>query len=200
MGSAKCSVCGRMYSQSGLLGDSDKGIQFMASMVKKPICPDCKRASKFSGGNDSGGGNASRESEANAKLAEAQAKAIQAQAEAEAKAREMAADAAFASTMTKFTFNGTPEEIAQDFESIYQYWLKKDLKKDQKKVVADKLELGLMALKKADNIKGEFYENKVVEEKKKRKTMKIVKIVGGTVGIIAALLLLLIIGIALEEM
>lgn len=191
MGSAKCSVCGRMYSAGGLLGDSDAGIRFVASMVKKPICPDCKRASKFSGGNDSGSGNASRESEANAKLAEAQAKAIQAQAEAEAKAQEMAADAAFASTMTKFTFNGTPEEIVQDFESVYQYWLKKDLKKDQKKVVADKLELGLMALKKADSIKGEFYENKVVKEKKKRKTIKIVKIVGGTVGIIAALLLII---------
>lgn len=47
MGTAKCSVCGRMYSQSGLLGDSDKGIQFMASLVKKPICPDCKRAGAF---------------------------------------------------------------------------------------------------------------------------------------------------------
>lgn len=198
MGSAKCSVCGRMYSAGGLLGDPSVG--FVAGLVKKPICPDCKRASKFSGGNDSGSGNASRESEANAKLAEAQAKAIEAQAEAEAKAREMAADAAFASTMTKFTFNGTPEEIVQDFESVYQYWLKKDLKKDQKKVVADKLELGLMALKKADSIKGEFYENKVVKEKKKQKTMKIVKIVGGTVGIIAAVLLLLAIGIALEEM
>ena len=200
MGSAKCSVCGRMYSADGLLGDRDAGIRFVAGMIKKPICPDCKRASKFSGGNDSGGGNDSRESAANALLAEAQAKAINAQTKAEAKARAMAADAAFASTMTKFTFNGTPEEIVQDFESVYQYWLKKDLKKDQKKVVADKLELGLMALKKADSIKGEFYENKVVKEKKKQKTMKIVKIVGGTVGIIAALLLLLAIGIALEEM
>ena len=89
MGSAKCSVCGRMYSAGGLLGDSDAGIRFAASLIKKPICPDCKRASKFSGSNDSGGGNNSRESEANAKLVEAQAKALNAQAEAEAKAREM---------------------------------------------------------------------------------------------------------------
>lgn len=192
MGTAKCSVCGRMYSQDGLLGDSDKGIRFMASMVKKPICPDCKRAGLTAGG----GGNASatRESEANAKLAEAQARAIEKQAAAAAKAQEMAADAAFASTMSNFTFSGEPEEIAKDFESVYQYWLKKDLKKDQKKVVADKLELGLMALKKADSMKGDFYEKKVKEEKKKRKIMKIVKIVGWTVGIIA--LLLLMIGLA----
>lgn len=191
MGTAKCSVCGRMYSQSGLLGDPDKGIQFMAGLVKKPICPDCKRA-----GLTSGGGNdaAAQESAANARLAEAQAKAIEKQAAAAAKAQEMAADAAFASTMSKFTFSGEPEEIAQDFESVYQYWLKKDLKKDQKKVVADKLELGLMALKKADSMKGDFYEKKVKEEKKKRKIMKIIKIVGWTVGIIA--LLLLMIGLA----
>lgn len=135
-----------------------------------------------------------QESAANARLAAAQEAAIKQQADAAAKAQEMAADAAFASTMAKFTFSGEPEEIAQDFESVYQYWLKKDLKKDQKKVVADKLELGLMALKKADSMKGEFYEKKVVEEKKKRKIMKIVKIVGWTVGIIA--LLLLMIGLA----
>ena len=134
MGTAKCSVCGRMYSQSGLLGDHDKGIQFMAGLVKKPICPDCKRAGLTSGG---GNGAAAQESAANARLAEAQAKAIEKQAAAAAKAQEMAADAAFASTMSKFTFSGEPEEIAQDFESVYQYWLKKDLKKDQKKVVAD---------------------------------------------------------------
>lgn len=68
MGTAKCSICGRMYSQSGLLGDSDKGIQFMASMVKKPICPDCKRAGAFGGGN--GGGGSTYADKAAAKIAE----------------------------------------------------------------------------------------------------------------------------------
>ena len=191
MGTAKCSVCGRMYSQSGLLGDSDKGIQFMASLVKKPICPDCKRAGAFGGG---GNGDLAKESAANARLAEAQAKAIEKQADAAEKAQARAADAEFASTMAKLTFSGEPKEIVQDFETVYQYWLKKDLKKDQKKIVADKLELGLMALKKADSMKGDFYEKKVKEEKKKQKIMKIVKIVGWTVGIIA--LLLLMIGLA----
>lgn len=71
MGTAKCSICGRMYSQSGLLGDSDKGIQFMASMVKKPICPDCKRAGAFGGGN--GGGGSTYADKAAAKIAEEEA-------------------------------------------------------------------------------------------------------------------------------
>ena len=71
MGTAKCSICGRMYSQSGLLGDSDKGIQFMASMVKKPICPDCKRAGAFGGGN--GGGGSTYPDKAAAKIAEEEA-------------------------------------------------------------------------------------------------------------------------------
>ena len=103
MGTAKCSVCGRMYSQSGLLGDSDKGIQFMASLVKKPICLDCKRAGAFGGG---GNGALSKESAANARLAEAQARAIEKQADAAEKAQERAADAEFASTMAKLTFSG----------------------------------------------------------------------------------------------
>ena len=72
MGTAKCSVCGRMYSQSGLLGDSDKGIQFMASMVKKPICPDCKRAGAFGGGGNGGGGSTYADKAA-AKIAEEEA-------------------------------------------------------------------------------------------------------------------------------
>ena len=132
-----------------------------------------------------------RESAANERLAEAQERAIQKQADAAAKAQERAADAEFASTMAKLTFSGEPEEIGQDFETVYQYWLKDDLKKDQKKVVADKLELGLMALIKADSVKGNFYEKKVLEEKKKRKIKKIVKIFGWTVGIIALLLLMI---------
>lgn len=93
--------------------------------------------------------------------------------------------------MANLTFSGEPEEIAQDFETVYQYWLKKNLKSDQKKVVADKLELGLMALKKADSMKGDFYEKKVVEEKKKRKIIKIESIVGWTVGIIVAVLFII---------
>ena len=69
MGTAKCSICGRMYSQSGLLGDSDKGIQFMAGLVKKPICPDCKRAGAFSGGTN-GGGSTKYADKAAARIAE----------------------------------------------------------------------------------------------------------------------------------
>lgn len=118
----------------------------------------------------------------------AAAKAVQKQAEAVAKAQEQAADAAFVDSMAQITFSGDPEEIGQDFEIIYQYWMKKDLKKDQKKVVADKLELGLLALKKADSMKADFYENKINEEKKKRKTINIIKIIGGVVGGIIALI------------
>lgn len=61
-----------MYSQSGLLGDRDAGIRFVASMVKKPICPDCKRASKFSGGNGEyeAGGSSKYADKAAAKIAE----------------------------------------------------------------------------------------------------------------------------------
>ena len=194
MGTAKCSVCGRMYSQSGLLGDSDKGIQFMASMVKKPICPDCKRAGAFGGGNGGANTAASQESAANAKLAEAQAKALEKQTVAEERARKKAEKAAFAESMSNITFNGDADEISKDFEIIYQYWLDKDLDSSQKKIIKDKLELGMMALKKADSVKAEFYEKKINDEKKKRKIKKIVKAVGITVGVIA--LFLLMIGLA----
>lgn len=118
----------------------------------------------------------------------AAAKAVEKQAEAVAKAQEQAADAAFVDSMAQITFSGDPEEIGQDFEIIYQYWMKKDLKKEQKKVVADKLELGLLALKKADSMKADFYEKKIEEEKKKRKTIKIFKIIGGVAGGIIALI------------
>lgn len=121
----------------------------------------------------------------------AAAKAVEKQAEAVAKAQEQAADAAFVDSMAQITFSGDTEEIGQDFEIIYQYWMKKDLKKDQKKVVADKLELGLLALKKADSMKADFYEKKIEEEKKKRKTMAIVKAVAITVGVIVFLLLMI---------
>lgn len=121
----------------------------------------------------------------------AAAKAVEKQAEAVAKAQEQAADAAFVDSMAQITFSGDPEEIGQDFEIIYQYWMKKDLKKEQKKVVADKLELGLLALKKADSMKADFYEKKIEEEKKKRKTMAIVKAVAITVGVIVFLLLMI---------
>ena len=108
--------------------------------MKKPICPDCKRAGAFGGGN----GDLAKESAANARLAEAQAKAIEKQADAAEKAQERAADAEFASTMAKLTFSGEPKEIVQDFETVYQYWLKKDLKKDQKKIVG--WTVGIIAL------------------------------------------------------
>ena len=71
--------------------------------MKKPICPDCKRAGAFG---DGGNGALSKESEANARLAEAQARAIEKQANAAEKAQERAADAEFASTMAKLTFSG----------------------------------------------------------------------------------------------
>lgn len=109
--------------------------------MKKPICLDCKRAGAFGGG---GNGALSKESAANARLAEAQARAIEKQADAAEKAQERAADAEFASTMAKLTFSGEPKEIVQDFETVYQYWLKKDLKKDQKKIVG--WTVGIIAL------------------------------------------------------
>lgn len=198
MGSAKCSVCGRTYSESGsfLGGNYGNGVAFLASAVKKPICPDCKRAGAFSGGGNGEGANtaASQESAANAKLAEAQAKALEKQTEAEERARKKAEKAAFAESMSNITFNGDADEISKDFEIIYQYWLDKDLDSSQKKIIKDKLELGMMALKKADSVKAEFYEKKINDEKKKRKIKKIVKAVGITVGVIA--LFLLMIGLA----
>lgn len=177
----KCKVCGRTFYKHEILD----GLNLFAER----ICPDCKRQRAFSGG-DGGNSNAERESAANAKLAEAQAK----QVAAATKAQEMAADAAFASSMANLTFSGDPAEIGQDFEIAYQYWLKKGLKRDQKKVVAEKLEFGLMALKKADSVKGDFYEKKVAKEKRKRTTIKIFKIVGITLIVIVWLLIILVLG------
>lgn len=56
MGSAKCSVCGRSYSESGsfLGGDYGGGAAAIAKMIKKPICPDCKRAQAFGGASAAG--------------------------------------------------------------------------------------------------------------------------------------------------
>lgn len=197
MGSARCSVCGRNFYVGGITGElNEAGFGLITKTIKKPICPDCKRAGAFSGGGNGGGANtaASQESAANARLAEAQAKALEKQTAAEERARKKAEKAAFAESMSNITFNGDADEISKDFEIIYQYWLDKDLDSSQKKIIKDKLELGMMALKKADSVKAEFYEKKINDEKKKRTIKKIVKAVGITVGVIA--LFLLMIGLA----
>ena len=171
----KCKVCGRTFYKKEFLSG--------ANLFAERVCPECKRARAFSGGG-------AEASEANAKLAEAQANAIKKQADIVAKSQKMAAEAAFAESMSNLTFSGDPEEVIKDFELAYQYWLKTDLKNDQKKIVADKLELGLMALKKADSTKGEFYEQKVLSEKKKRKIIKIVKIAGTAIVIIVLFIMI----------
>lgn len=196
MGNAKCSVCGRNFYVGGITGElNDAGFGLITKTIKKPICPDCKRAGAFSGGGNGGVNTAaSEESAANAKLAAAQAEALEKQTEAEERARKKAEKAAFAESMSNITFNGDADEVSKDFEIIYQYWLDNDLDSSQKKIIKDKLELGMMALKKADSVKAEFYEKKINDEKKKRKIKKIVKAVGITVGVIV--LLQLMIGLA----
>lgn len=200
---AKCDICGKKYWQDSsalakftgaanvekdwedsLFGYGLKLVRAGTKAVsgKKNICPDCMRAQAFAGGN----ANATvtnTASNANAKLAEAQANAIKQQ-------QKMAAEAAFAESMSNLTFSGDSEKVVKDFEIAYQYWLKTDLKKDQEKIVAEKVELGLMALKKADSTKGEFYEQKVLSEKKKRKTIKIVKIAGTAIVIIVLFIMI----------
>lgn len=185
MGNAKCSVCGRNFYVGGITGElNEAGFGLITKTIKKPICPDCKRAGAFSGGGNGGVNTAaSKESAANAKLAAAQAEALEKQTEAEERARKKA----FAESISNITFNGDADEVSKDFEIIYQYWLDKDLDSSQKKIIKDKLELGMMALKKADSVKAEFYEKKINDEKKKRKIKKIVKAVGITVGVIVLL-------------
>ena len=94
-------------------------------------------------------------------LNKAQAAAVNLKSAAEERAQ-------FADTMANLTFSGEAKDICHDFEVIYNYWLDKDLKSNQKKVVNEKLELGMLALKNADPVKGAFYEKKVKAEKKKR--------------------------------
>lgn len=195
MGSAKCSVCGRIYSESNcfLGGEYGGGTAFLAGMIKKPICPDCKRAGAFSGGG-SGGGNtaASQESAANAKLAEAQVAALKKQTEAAERAQRKAEKAAFTESMSNITFTGDADKIVKDFDTIYQYWLDSSLDSSQKKIIKDKLELGMMALKKADSMKADFYEKKINAEKKKRK-IKTIAIASGVGILIIALVIVVIV-------
>lgn len=126
--------------------------------------------------------------EAAAEASRAQAEALEKQTEAEERARKKAEKAAFAESMSNITFNGDADEISKDFEIIYQYWLDKDLDSSQKKIIKDKLELGMMALKKADPMKASFYEKKINDEKKKRITKKICFGVGFAVLVIIMLI------------
>ena len=126
--------------------------------------------------------------EAAAEANKAQAEAIRKQTEAAERAQAKAEKAAFAESMSNITFTGDADEISKDFEIIYQYWLDGDLDLSQKKIIKDKLELGMMALKKADSMKAGFYEKKINDEKKKRKIKKIATGVGVAVLVIVLLI------------
>ncbi len=104
-------------------------------------------------------------------LNNAQAEAVNLKSAAEERAQ-------FADTMANLTFSGEAKDICHDFEVVYSYWLDKDLKSNQKKVVNEKLELGMLALKNADPVKGAFYEKKVKAEKKKRLLKKLLLWIG----------------------
>lgn len=117
MGSAKCSVCGRMFSAGGLVGDSDPGIRFVAGLVAKPVCPDCKRAGAFSGGGNGGGATTQYSDKAAAKIA--QEKADEERIKAAKEAHKAAVQA-----IKNYAFDDTSDESytrsAMNFMDDYQ--------------------------------------------------------------------------------
>lgn len=132
--------------------------------------------------------------EAAAEASKAQAEALRSQTEAAERAQRQAEKAAFTESMSNITFAGDADKIVKDFDTIYQHWLDGNLEESQKKIIKDKLELGMMALKKADPMKADFYEKKINDEKKKRK-IKTIAIASG-VGVL--IIVFLIIGIVYQ--
>lgn len=131
-------------------------------------------------------------SHAQARVSEAQAKALEKQAKVAERAQRKAEKAAFIESMSNITFTGDADKIVKDFEIIYQHWLDGEFDSSQKKIIKDKLELGMMALKKADSMKADFYEKKINDEKKKRKIQKIAIGVGVGVFIIVFVIILVV--------
>lgn len=143
MGSAKCSICGRTYSESGsfLGGNYGNGVAFVAGLAKKPICPDCKRAGAFSGAGNGGGTNYS--DKAAAKIAEENAERERAKA---AKAAHKAA----VQEVKNYVFDDSSDEAytrsAMNFMDDYQecnpgLFADGDYKKAYKRRVENELKL-----------------------------------------------------------
>ena len=187
MGTAKCSICGRMYSQSGLLGDSDKGIQFMASMVKKPICPDCKRAGAFGGGG-SGGGGSTYADKAAAKIAEE-----------EAANRRIAAAKAAIQEIKNYVFDDSSDEAytrsVMNFMDDYKecnpgLFADGDYKKAYKRKIENELKLQKTSNpERAEKLKS-LYEEAAETMKKRLRTRFIISGVIVLVAIIACVILM----------
>lgn len=132
--------------------------------------------------------------EAAAEASKAQAEALKKQTEAAERAQRKAEKAAFTESMSNITFTGDADKIVKDFDTIYQHWLDGNLEASQKKIIKDKLELGMMALKKADPMKADFYEKKINDEKKKRK----IKTIAIASGVGVSIIVFLIIGIVYQ--
>lgn len=134
---------------------------------------------------------AAEASRAEAAISKAQANLIEKQAEAEEEAREKAEEQEFLSQLSNLKFAGDLSNVQNDMEAIYQLWLTNKRKsREHKKLINEKLEYGLMTLKGLDNTKGSYYENKINAEKKHRKIMTIIKIVGGVVAAIVLLIVM----------
>lgn len=192
MGSAKCSVCGRMYSANGLLGDSDAGIRFAASLIKKPICPDCKRASKFSGGNGGyeAGGSSKYADKAAAKIAEENAAR-------ERLKEQQAAHKAAIQEVKNYTFDDSSDEAftrsLMNFIDDYMecnpgLFADGDYKKAYKRRIESELKMQKTSNpERAEKIKS-LYEEAVETMKKRLKTRFIISGVIVIVVIIAGII------------
>ena len=116
MGNAKCSVCGRNFYVGGRTGElNDAGFGLITKTIKKPICPDCKRAGAFSGGGNGGGTNYS--DKAAAKIAEENAERERAKA-------ARAAHKAAVQKVKNYVFDDSSDEAytrsAMNFMDDYQ--------------------------------------------------------------------------------
>ncbi len=143
MANAKCSICGRTFYNGDWSAKGGAGAAALVGMVKKPVCPDCKRAGAFSGGGNNGGGSSNAADKAAAKIAEENADRERIEA---AKAAHKAA----VQEIKNYVFDDSSDEAfirsVMNFMDDYQecnpgLFADKDYKKAYKRRIENELKL-----------------------------------------------------------
>ena len=185
MSEEKCDWCGKTYYNGGYQNWTGGAFK-MHNFCSQACCTAFNNSKK-----------SKQEATSNRTTTDARDRVASAQADAIRSQQRQAEEDDFRKKINAITFTGSPESIASDFDNIYQYFINfgsgkklinivessenkvdfSNLKsnKTNRKIIEDKMELGLIALKKVDPEKAEFYEKKIKEENKKRKTSRRIK-------------------------
>ena len=178
--SGYCAQCGKFFPECGawewvtMLGGNESGLEYCSKG-----CCEAANAGKTSGSGSKGGSLLGGIAGGIAGAAAANKATSEASYEKQKAEKKAAAQAALDKLRT-LSFTGDAQQISAEMEELYQIWisynpnpvdkLTDNATKTYVKLLEEKLDYGLMSLKSADSTKGSYYEEKISNEKAKRKS------------------------------